>query len=128
MRPSRRCPKGHVNRWPARDYEAFVALVTAAEKRMAERGEEDDIRAVQLAARELGLGRNHWLVREVLAGVYGRFALWGGAFYAVSGEAFFRNARPEDISQLGPDTLEWARTLAAREADEGSLARPSPAR
>lgn len=118
-------PKGHVNNWPIADYDAFVALVESAETRMTELG-EDDLTAVHGAAAEMGLERGHWLVRETLAGVYGRFDLGhDGDWYAESAVAFFRVAGTDAMILHGPEGLPWARKLAAQEREYRSKSGPS---
>ncbi|MEM7120561.1 MAG: hypothetical protein AAF563_04740 [Pseudomonadota bacterium] len=103
---SRSRPEGHVNDWPIEDYDAFVGMIELAEGR----GEDHIVDRVALAARELGLRPDHWLVREALVGVYGKFPVYGGTFYAEDAEAFFRNATPSDLADR--ETVGWAKELA----------------
>ena len=108
---SRRRPDGNVNEWPGHDAVAFQRLVQAAEARIDELGEYDG-HAVQNAGAEMGLAPDHWLVREVLAGVYGRFEMWRGRLIADTPEAFLKNATWDDFERHGPDGVAWARELA----------------
>lgn len=105
---SRRRPEAvNPGEWPLADYNAFVLLFRSADLL---RDEEHDVDRVHAAADEIGLDPHHWLVREVLMCVYGKFPVHGGTFYAEDADAFFRNATDDDLRDR--NTVEWARRLA----------------
>jgi hypothetical protein len=116
MRTSTESPGGHPNDWPLGDKNAFAALVLAAGKRRAAGAR--DVEAVHAAAAEIGLegGAEHWMVDEVLAGVFGAFYLRSGDHY-ICADGLVRWATADDLARLGADAVAWARELAGNASD-----------
>ena len=111
-RLSRARPAGHPSDWPIGDHQALLALLTAADLRR----EDHVVDRVTEAAAELGLDRRHWLVRDVLAFVFGKFPILEGRFYSEDAEAFFRSATPGDLHDR--EAVEWAKRLLRARPDD----------
>lgn len=142
MKTSPKVPAGHPNDWPLADKNAFTKATLLTSHLIEEAGETFDMDApdVQLRAlRELhecveravelcGLDRTHWLVDQILAGQFGCFYdrasdayLPADAFVQANVEPrkglkhFNGSSRKISLDYLGPETVAWAKRLAAGE-------------
>jgi hypothetical protein len=116
MRTSAESPGGHPNDWPLDDKNAFAALVLATGRRLAEGA--GDIEAVHAASTEIGLegGPDHWMVDEVLGGMFGAFYVRSGDHY-ISADGLLRFGTDDDLERLGRDAVVWALTLSANSSE-----------
>lgn len=116
MMTSARRPDGHPNDWPVADKNAFLVLVVLS--KIAVGNGVGEVQAVHDTAKEIGLdgGPGHWLVDEVLNGVFECFYVRSGDHYASAPE-LLKWGTADDLVRLGPDAVRWARDLAGSASD-----------
>lgn len=122
MKTSSSRPAGALEDWPVKDWLAWYVLLQVSELTLlgAKPATEEEarsiiIKSVQDAAEAIDLegGEKHWLVRDYLAGRYGIFFDSSRGIYTTP-DRLMRYGTAITFQALGPESVEWASTLAKR--------------